>query len=187
MRGGNERPIELDWHQKEYALPRAPALAHGFPQPPAHNQPAPAYVAPGWPAGREPHAGQVHLVDQHLVLVAFLLEFQGVIRNIVALGVDPRPTPAQRFEVKERFTGLITHGAGQQALLVEHLEPVLRQFIANQMFGLQVYQMLAAGVLIESTLRSEVASLHQKNTLAIQQFLHVHFSSLMVFKTTIFS
>jgi len=56
--------------------------------------------------------------------VAFLLEFQGVIRNIVALGVDPRPTPAQRFEVKERFTGLIasriTLEAGQQALLVAH-------------------------------------------------------------------
>jgi len=49
------------------------------------------------------------LVDQHFVLVAFLLEFQGVIRDIVALGVDTRPTPAQRFEVKERFTGLITH------------------------------------------------------------------------------
>jgi len=35
----------------------------------------------------------------------------------------------------------------------------LRQLIANQMFGLQVYQMLAAGVFIESTLCSEVASL----------------------------
>jgi len=93
------------------------------------------------------------------VPAAFLLEFQGVIRNIVALGVDPRPTPAQRFEVKERFTGLITDGAGQQALLVQHLEPVLRQLIANQMFGLQTYQMLAAGVFIESTLCSEVASL----------------------------
>jgi len=99
------------------------------------------------------------LVDQHFVPAAFLLEFQGVIRNIVALGVDPRPTPAQRFEVRERFTGLITDGAGQQALLVQHLEPVLRQLIANQMFGLQTYQILAAGVFIESTLCSEVASL----------------------------
>ena len=48
------------------------------------------------------------MVDQHFVPAAFLLEFQGVIRNVVALGVDPCPTPAQRFEVKERFTGLIT-------------------------------------------------------------------------------
>jgi len=159
MQGGNERPIVLDRRQEEYALPRGPAPAHGFPQPPAHDRPAPAYVAPGWPAGRGPHAGQVHLVDQHFVPAAFVLEFQGVIRDIVALGLDTRPTPAQRFEVKERFTGLITHGAGQQALLVKHLEPVLRQLIANQMFGLQVYQMLAAGVFIESTLCSEVASL----------------------------
>jgi len=95
---GNERLIVLDRRQEEYALPRAPVPAHGFPQPPAHDRPAPAYVAPGWPAGRGPHAGQVHLVDQHFVLAAFLLEFQGVIRDIVALGVDTRPTPAQRLK-----------------------------------------------------------------------------------------
>jgi len=153
MQGGNERPIELDRRQEEYALPRAPAHAHGFPPPSAHDWPYAAYVAPGWPAGRGPHTPQVHLVNQHFVPVAFLLEFQGVIRNIVALGVDPRPTPAQRFEVKERFTGLITDGAGEQALLVQHLEPVLRQLIANQMFGLRTYQVLAAGVFIESTVQ----------------------------------
>jgi len=67
------------------------------------------------------------------MLSAFLIEFQGVIRNMVALSADPHPTPAQHFEVKERFTGLITDGASQQALLVEHLQPVLRQLIANQM------------------------------------------------------
>jgi len=159
MQGGNERPIELDRRQEEYALPRAPAHAHGFPPPPAHDQPYAPYVTPGWPARRGPNAPQVHLVDQHFVPAAFLLEFQGVIRNIVALGVDPRPTPAQRFEVKERFTGLITDGAGQQALLVQHLEPVLLQLIANQMFGLQTYQMFAVGVFIESILCSEEASL----------------------------
>jgi len=64
-----------------------------------------------------------------------------------------------RFEVKERFTDLITDGASQQALLVKHLEPVLCQLIANQMFGLQTYQMLAVGVFIESMLCREVASL----------------------------
>jgi len=159
MQGGNERPIELDWRQEECALPRAPAHTHGFPLPPAHDRPYAPYVAPGWPAGQRPNAQQVHLVDQHFVPEAFLLELQGVIRNIVALGVDPRPTPAQRFEVKERFAGLITDGAGQQALLDQHLESVLRQLIANQMFGLQTYQMLAAGVFIKSTLCSEVASL----------------------------
>jgi len=78
-------------------------------------------VEPGWPARRGQNAQQVHLVDQHFLPAAFLIEFQGVIRNIVTLGVDPCPTPAQHFEVKERFTGLITDGAGQQALLVEHL------------------------------------------------------------------
>jgi len=78
------------------------------------------------------------MVDQHFVLAVFRLEFQGAIRNIATLGVDPRPTQAHRFEVKERFTGFITDGAGQQALLVEHLQPVLRQLIANQMFGLQI-------------------------------------------------
>ena len=77
----------------------------------------------------------------------------------MARGEDPRPTPAQHFEVKERFTGLITDRASQQALLVKHLKPVLRQLIANQMFGLQTFQLLAAGVFIESTLCSEVASL----------------------------
>jgi len=70
------------------------------------------------------------------VLAAFLRELQDVICNMVARGEDPRPTPAQRFEVKERFTGLITDVAGQQALLVKHLKPVLHQLIANQMFGL---------------------------------------------------
>ena len=161
MHGGNERPIELDRRQEEHALPRASAHAHGFPRAPAHNRPHSAYVEPGWPARRGPNAWQVHVtvVDQHFVPAAFLIEFQGVIRNMVALGADPRPTPAQHFEVKERFTGLITDGAGQQALLVEHLKPVLRQLIANQMFGLQTYQLLAAGVFIESTLCSEVASL----------------------------
>jgi len=92
------------------------------------------------------------LVDQHFVPAAFLCEFQDVIYNMVSPREDPRPTPAQRFEVKEHFTGLITDGAGQQALLVKHLKPVLRQLIANQMFGLQTYQLLAAGVFIESTL-----------------------------------
>ena len=159
LHDGNERPIELDQCQEEHALPQAPAHAHVFPRAPAHNQPHPAYVEPGWPARRGPNARQVHLVYQHFVLAAFLLEFQEVIRNMVALSADPRPTPAQRFEVKERFTGLITDGAGQQALLVQHLEPVLRQLIANQMFRLQTYQMLVTGVFIESTLCSEVASL----------------------------
>jgi len=158
--GGNERSIELDRCQEEYALPWAPVPARGFPQPPAHDRPPPAYVAAGWPAGQGPHAGQVHLVDQHFVPAAFLLEFQGAIRDHVARGVQTRPTPAHHFEVKERFTGLITHGAGQQALLVKHLEPVLRQLIANQMFGLQVYQVLAVGIFIESTLCTEVASLY---------------------------
>jgi len=87
------------------------------------------------------------------------LEFQGVIRNMVARGQDPRPTLTQRHEVKERFTGLITDGSGQQALLVKHLKPILRQLIANQMFGLQTHQLLAVGVFIESTLCSEVVSL----------------------------
>jgi len=120
--GGNQRPIVLDHRHEEYVLPRAPAPAQGFLQPPlqppAHDRPAPAYVAPGWPACRGPHVGQVHLVDQHFVPAAFLIEFQGAIRSQVALGVDPRPTTVQRWEVKARFTGLITHGAGQQALLV---------------------------------------------------------------------
>ena len=84
MQGGNERPIELDWRQEEYAVPRAPAPAHGFPPPPAHDRPYTPYVAPSWQAGRGPNAPQVHLVDQHFVPAAFLLEFQGVIRNVVA-------------------------------------------------------------------------------------------------------
>ena len=159
MQGGNERLIKLDRSHEEYALPRAPATAHGFPPLSAHNIPYALYVAPGWQAGRGLNAPQVHLVDQHLVPAAFLLEFQGVIRNIVTLGVDPRPTPAQCFEVKKRFTGLITDGTGQQALLVQRLEPVFRQHIANQIFGLQTYQMLAAEVFIKSTLCSEVATL----------------------------
>jgi len=92
---GNKRLIVLDRRQEEYARPRAPVPAHGFPQPPAHDRPPPAYVAPGWPASRGPHTGQVHLVDQQFVPSAFLLEFQGVIRDIVALGVDTRPTPVQ--------------------------------------------------------------------------------------------
>jgi len=90
---------------------------------------------------------------------SFLREFQDVIRNMVPRSEDPRPTPAQRCEVKEHFTGLITDGAVQQALLVTHLKPVLRQLITNQMFGLQTYQLLAVGVFIESTLCSEVVSL----------------------------
>jgi len=116
-------------------------------------------VEPGWPAGQGPNARQVHLVDQHFVPVAFLREFQDVIRNMVARSEDPRPTPAQRFEVKERFTGLITDEASQQALLLKHLKAVLRQLIANQMFGLQTYQLLTVGVFIESTLCCEMASL----------------------------
>jgi hypothetical protein len=114
------------------------------------------------------------LVNQHFVPAAFLLELQGAIRELVARGVATRPTPAHCFEVKERFTGLITHGAGQQALLVKHLEPVLRQLIANQMFGLEVYQMLAAGIFIESTLCTEVASLYssfpRKNADQLKKF-----------------
>jgi len=152
LHGRDERPIEHDWRQNEHTLPLAPAHEHGFPQAPAHDQPHPAYVEPGWPTRRGPNARQVHLVDQHFVPAAFLCEFQDVIRNMVSPSEDPRPTPAQRFEVKECFTGLITDGAGQQALLVKHLKPVLRQLIANQMFGLQTYQLLAAGVFIESTL-----------------------------------
>ena len=54
---------------------------------------------------------------------------------------------------------MITDGGGQQVLPIEHLQPVLRQLIANQMFRLHIYQMLAAGVFIESTLCSEVAFL----------------------------
>jgi len=158
--GDNERPIEVDWRQEEHALPWAPVPARGFHQRPAHDRHNQAYVAPGGRGGQGPHAGQVHLVDQHFEPAEFLLEFQEAIRNFVARGVETHPTPAQRFEVKERFTGLITHGAGQQALLVKHLEPVLRQLIANQMFGLQVFQMLAAGVFIESTLCPEVAALY---------------------------
>jgi len=99
------------------------------------------------------------LVDQHFVLTAFLREFQDVIRNMVTRGEDPRPTPAHHSEVKERFTDLITDGAGQQALLLKHLKPVLRQLIANQMFGLQTYQLFAVDVFIESTLCCEVVSL----------------------------
>jgi len=60
------------------------------------------------------------------------LEFQGVVRNMVAHGQDPRPTLAQRHEVKERFTGLITDGSGQQALLVKHLKLILRQLTSCQ-------------------------------------------------------
>jgi len=122
--------------------------------------PDPTYVAPNWRAGQGPHAGQVHLVDQHFEPAAFLFEFQGAIRDLVARRIEARPTPAHRFEVKERFTGLIKPGADHQALLVKHLEPVLRQLIANQMFGLQVHQMLAAGIFIESTLYTEVAPLY---------------------------
>jgi len=63
------------------------------------------------------------------------LEFQGVIRNMVARGQDPRPTLAQRHEVKERFTGLITDGSGQEALLVKHLKLILRQLTSCQSDG----------------------------------------------------
>jgi len=87
------------------------------------------------------------------------MQFLGLLRTLMALGVDPRPTPAHRFEVQERFTGLIADGVGQQALLVEHVQPVSRQLLVNQMFGLQIYQMLAAGVFVEFTLCREVESL----------------------------
>jgi len=97
--GGNERPIEPDWRQDDYALPRTPAPAHGFLPPPPHNRPYAPYVAPGWQAAQGPNAPQVHLVDQHFVLAEFLLEFQDAIRKIVTLGVDSRPTQAQRFQV----------------------------------------------------------------------------------------
>jgi len=116
------------------------------------------YVEPGWLAGRGLNARQVHLVDQHFVPAEFLLDFQDVFCNMLARGQDPRPTRAPRYEVKERFTGLITDGSDQQVLLVKHLKPVLRQLIANQMFGLLTYQQLAAGIFIESTLCAEVAS-----------------------------
>jgi len=98
--GGRERPIGIDWRQDDYALPRAPAPAHEFLPPPAHDRPYVPYVAPGWQAARGPTAPQVHLVDQHFVLAEFLLDLQDAIRKIVALGVDPRPTQAQRFEVR---------------------------------------------------------------------------------------
>jgi len=99
------------------------------------------------------------LVDQHFVPVAFLLELQDVIRNMVAPSQDSRPTSAQRFEFKESFTGLITDGSGQQVLLIKHLKPVLRQLIANQMFELQTFQLLAVGVFIETTLRGSLSLL----------------------------
>jgi len=78
---------------------------------------------------------------------------------MVAHGPDPRLTAASRYEVKERFTGMITDGPGQHALLVKHLKNVLRLLIANQMFGLVPYQQLATGVFIKSTLCAEVAIL----------------------------
>jgi len=85
---------------------------HALPQAPAQDQAYPGYVEPGWPAGRGLNARQVHLVDQHFVPAEFLLEFQDVICNMVARGPDPRPTLVPHYEVKERFTGLITDGSG---------------------------------------------------------------------------
>jgi len=97
LHDGDERPLEYALRQHEHALPRSPAHEHALPQAPAHDQPYPGYVEPGWPAGRGPNARQVHLVDQHFVLAEFLLEFQDVIRNMVARGQDPRPTLVSRY------------------------------------------------------------------------------------------
>jgi len=99
---------------------------------------------PGWGAGRGQNALRVYLVDQNFVPSEFLREFQEVIRYLVSCGPDVRPKAAPRYEVKERFTGLIMDGPGQHLLLVKHLKPVLRQLIANQMFGLAPYQKLTA-------------------------------------------
>ena len=50
--------------------------------------------------------------------------------------------------------------ASKRYLSSTSIEPVLHQLIANQMFGLQVHHMLAAGIFIESTLCTEVAALY---------------------------
>jgi len=72
---------------------------------------------------------------------------------------NPRPTVVLGCEFKERFTGLITDGTSQHALLFTHIKPILRQLIACQTYGLESYQMLASGVSIKSTLCAEVAAL----------------------------
>ena len=133
--GGNERPIELARRQEEYALPWAPVPARGFHQHPAHDRPDPVYVAPGWPAGQGPHAGQVHLVDQHFEPAAFLLEFQGAIRDLVARGVETRPTPAHRFEVKERFTGLSRMGLASRRYLSSTSSPSCANLLRTKCSG----------------------------------------------------
>jgi len=45
-------------------------------------------------------------------------------QRMVSHGPDPRRTPAPRYQLKERFVGLITDGPGKHALLVENLKPV---------------------------------------------------------------
>jgi len=99
------------------------------------------------------------LIDIAFVPADFLLELQNVISHMVSQGPDPCPTAAPPNEFKERFTCLIMNRAGQHALLIQHLKPVLRQLIASQMYWLEACWMLAVGVFIESTLCAEVAAL----------------------------
>ena len=105
------------------------------------------------------HPPRVHLINDAFVPTDFLLEFQQVILHMVSQRPDPRPTAVLGCEFKERFTGLITDGTSQHALLFTHIKPILRQLIACQTYGLESYQMLASGVSIKSTLCAEVAAL----------------------------
>ena len=110
-------------------------------------------------AGRGQHPPRVHLINDAFMQTDFLLEFQHVILHMVSHRPDPRPTAVPGYEFKERFTGLITDGTSQHAILVTHIKHILRQLIACQRYGLESYQTLASDVSIKSTLCAEVAAL----------------------------